>query len=847
MPNYVPGVGNPKAKLLILGEAPGKAEDEAREPFVGPSGEFLWEILNSLGVNRNEVWTTNVFKYRPPNNQIKRIGEVCNPIEEIEKLWSEIRDVNPNCILALGGTAFQAIRGHGGILKWRGSILMSKFNDMKLVGTLHPANIIRSAQSEYGPASTSNYKIFKYIYKQIFTLDVKRAIEESKYPELRLEPRYVTICRDSMQLRRYLDQNKNLSKMSTDIESINCIPVCVGISFNKHESLVIPLFNSLGTNVIGGIPRSDQVFMWQQLDELFKEKDIIGQNFKYDQEKLEMIGFTFRKGPLPIYSDTLLKAHTINPELPSKKMEMLQSIWTKLPYHKDEGKGFNPKKDKIDKFFHYCGLDTMSTYETDESMDEDLQDMSDKYHRDMNKFFFSYVMRLHKVYMDMERIGFNVDYVAKEFLKLKYQDRHDLIAMRLNDALPDFEVSGKKCHKEHKVNVAAHQQIKKLLFGYLKLPDRRKHGKTSSDEGTIVSLLNNVVKDETRRSILFDISEDRRVRKTLGTYILTKADYDGRIRGSYRITGTETGRSSTSILSPPIRPVKSGHAFQTLTKHGDIGADIRLLYIPDDGFIFVQIDLSQAEPRIVSVLSEDFELQEAFKSGKVDIHRRTAALVLGMTSDLDLSEIYNEVADTIGKDSGERFLGKKSRNGGNYDMGAGELASNIAEDAKRFNINVSVSEWRASKMLENFHRCSPKIKSVFHKDVQDAINSTRVLINPYGRIRTFYERLEKKTYGEGYATLPQSTVADTVKNAIIDAREHEMLDFHKMLMGEAHDSLLMRFPKGEWEDRARVVKKLLERPIDFNQCSLRRDVKLSIPADVEIGEKNYRDLVKVKI
>jgi uracil-DNA glycosylase family 4 len=840
MPRYVPGSGNANAKLILIGEAPGKSEDEEGKPFVGPSGEFLWEVLSELGMSREDVWTTNVYKYRPPNNDIKRIGEVCNKEQQLENLWKEINSVNPNVIFCMGNTAFHAVRGHSGIMKWRGSILATRYGDRKLVGSIHPANIVRSTVMEAG----SDYKSYPYIWKMIFTHDLQRAIKESLTSSLDLEPRYVKICRDSMELYRYVQQNKNRVRMSTDIESINCIPVCVSLCFDRHESLVVPLFNRLGPLNFGGIPASDQSFIWQTLDKLLKEKDIVGQNFKYDQDKMQMLGFSFRRGR-PIVSDTLLKTHTIIPELPSKRMEMLQSLWTRLPYHKDEGKEYNPKKDKIDKLFHYCGLDAISTKETDEEQDNDLTEMSDELHLDMHKFYYDYVMKLHEVYLDMENIGFRLDTDAQLYLKIKYQSQHDMIQMRLSAAIPDFKTLGKKCHNDHLVNVASPQQMSALLYGYLGLPKRTKYGKVKADEDTIVGLLNNVIKDDRRRNICTDIIEDRRTRKTLGTYVLAKPDHDGRIRGSYRITGTETARSSTAILKPPLRLSKSGHAFQTLTKHGTVGADIRTMYICDPGFVFVQIDLSQAEPRIVANLSRDDKLLQAFESGKVDIHRRTAALVLDMTPELDLGEEYNEAADTIGKDSPERFLGKKCRNGGNYDMGKGELALNIATDAKRFRIDVSVSEWRAGKMLESFHRESPNIRNIFHREIQEAINSSRILVNPFGRARQFFERLDKKTYGEGYAHIPQSCVADKVKTSILKSKA-EMPDFHKMLMGEAHDALLFRFPINEWEDRARLVKLNLEEPIDFSVCTLKR-LPLRIPADVEVSFTNYKDLERVKI
>lgn len=856
MPNYVPGFGNPNATLLIVGEAPGEAENALERPFVGPSGEFLFdEVFKELGIERQEVWTTNVYKFQPPLNQLKRISEVCNPEEQIDNLWKEIYAINPNCILALGGAAFKTLSGRDNITKWRGSIISTRDARYKLVGTIHPANIVRS---QGGKQAIGDYAYYPYIWKYIFKQDVQKAVNESKQKESSNPPRYVKVIRDSVELSRVIQAHKHKKRMASDIESINHVPVCMSIAWDLHEAYVIPLFNKLGSLHIGTIPISDQSFIWQQLDQLLKDMEVIGQNYKYDQEKMEMLGFTYRPGPFPIYSDTMLKTATIIPELPEKGMAMIQSLWTTMPFHKDEGKEFRVGKDDINILFNYGGLDALSTWETDDAQDQDLREMSDHYGVDMVEFYFNYVMRLHKIYLDIERIGFRQDKEAQKFLKAKYETQHDLIQARFDSNIPDFDYTPpldkkgkkpkfKKCHAEHKVNVAAPHQIKQLVYKYLRIPERKFRGKISVDEDTLVALINNVVKDEKRRSILTDIIEDRRTRKTLGTYVLSRPDYDGRIRGTYRIVGTETGRSSTAILKSPIRPFKSGHAFQTLTKHGTVGSDIRKMYIADEGFVFVQIDLSQAEPRIVSVLSEDWELLNAFNSGKVDIHRRTAALALDYFPTMDLSETFNPAADNLPKDGGERFLGKKVRNGGNYDMGKGELHKNIASDSKRFGIDVQVSEWRAGKMLDNFHNASPNIRGVFHRDVQEALNETRTLINPYGRVRQFFERLGKETYGEGYATIPQSTVADKVKTSIIRS-SIEMPDLNKMLMGEAHDALLFRFPIGEWKDRAKIVVGHLEEPIDFSiNCTLRRDVKLRIPADVEMSETNYKELEKVKL
>lgn len=840
---------------MILGEAPGKTEDETGVPFSGPSGDFLWNICQEIGFSRHETWTTNVYKYRPPQNNIKRISEVCDPEEEIRDLWDEIRGVNPNCILALGDTAFRTLRGHSGITRWRGSVLKIKDGSRKVVGCIHPANVIRSSYEEVG----RGFKFWPYIWRYISKLDIQRAWEEAHSDEEPFRP-LIRIARDAGDLYNFISRNSHKEKVAADIESHSCIPLCCGLAFDKYEALVVPLWNTLGGLKISDISESEQIAIFHFLQKVILEKKIIGQNFKYDQDKMEMIGFEFKR-IRPYWSDTLIKAHTLIPELPSKKMEMLQSLWTKLPYHKDEGKEFNPKRDKIERLLNYCGLDVISTFWTDEEMEKDLIELGEATGTDQVDYYYNFRMLMPEIYLDMESIGFKIDMEARKYLKSKYLNQHDLVQARIQEATPDWvyskgldkkgkEKKYKKCHEEHHLNVAAHEQVKAFVYGYLDCPRRYQRNdagfqELKADEDTLVKIINTGVKDARRRTLLADIIQDRRIRKTLGTYVLAKTDFDGRIRGTYRIFGPETGRSATQILKPPIRPFKSGHAFQTLTKHGSIGSDIRIMYIPDEGFVFIQIDLSQAEPRTVALFSEDEPLLKAFESGKVDIHRRTAALVLGLTSNLDLSEIEVPQADLLDKDGPERFCGKKARNGGNYNMQGRELATNINSDAKRFGIDLVISEWRADQMIQNFHRESPNIKSVFHAQVQECINSSRTLVLPYGGVRQFFGRLDNETYKEGYAHLPQGTIAEHVKHSLLGVRQ-DMPDMRYMFIGESHDALLFRFPIGEEVDRARIVKRHLEKEIDFGACSLKRGT-LRIPADVEIGRENYKQMVKLKV
>lgn len=97
--NPVPGEGNPDADLLFIGEAPGSKEDATGKPFVGAAGKFLDEMLGSIGIAREQVFITNVVKYRPPNNRDPIPGEIkqCWPWLE-----AQIEIIQPKLIITLG-------------------------------------------------------------------------------------------------------------------------------------------------------------------------------------------------------------------------------------------------------------------------------------------------------------------------------------------------------------------------------------------------------------------------------------------------------------------------------------------------------------------------------------------------------------------------------------------------------------------------------------------------------------------------------------------------------------------------------------------------------------------------
>jgi uracil-DNA glycosylase len=135
--NAVPGEGQLAAKIMFVGEAPGRSEDEKGRPFVGAAGRILDDMLKKAGIERSQVFITNVVKCRPPNNRVPEEDEsvACRPY-----LDRQIELIGPKVICILGRTAYSSLLGGGSITANRGKIVEKA--GQKYFLTIHPAAAI---------------------------------------------------------------------------------------------------------------------------------------------------------------------------------------------------------------------------------------------------------------------------------------------------------------------------------------------------------------------------------------------------------------------------------------------------------------------------------------------------------------------------------------------------------------------------------------------------------------------------------------------------------------------------------------------------------------------------------
>ena len=131
----VPGEGKAGAKVMIIGEAPGRNEDLTGRPFVGNSGKFLDQVMQGTGFNRTDFFITNIVKCRPPSNRQPKAAEIetCTSLY----LLRQISLIDPRLIVLLGGVAVKTMLGLKTVEEARGRII--KHEGRKFLATYHPA------------------------------------------------------------------------------------------------------------------------------------------------------------------------------------------------------------------------------------------------------------------------------------------------------------------------------------------------------------------------------------------------------------------------------------------------------------------------------------------------------------------------------------------------------------------------------------------------------------------------------------------------------------------------------------------------------------------------------------
>jgi DNA polymerase I-like protein with 3'-5' exonuclease and polymerase domains len=514
------------------------------------------------------------------------------------------------------------------------------------------------------------------------------------------------------------------------------------------------------------------------------------------------------------------------------KLQFQTFQYTREPYYKDEGKLWTPKEGLAGLQLYNC-KDSAVTYEIRDKQDEDFADRPW-----MGTFYREIAIKRARAYYRMDDRGVLMDRGRLERLRT-------YVLGKIDDNIREAELltgkavaSGSCLDPEHpttcKCNLklvaskhgckqkdvfnlgSSKQVITELESRGIKIPMKRatrfKAARLSVDETT----LRKIVLNNTQEKLPLSILNVRELNKMKGTYIDTRL-LDDVLYTSFSPTATITfrGGSRTNIFG-------LGTNSQNWPKHSDLGTKFRECIIARPGKVFVLCDQRSAEDWLVQGIITDVSGRtkglDELKSG-INRHRKLASFLFGKPQ------------DQISKESMEYYLGKKTRHAGNYDMREKTMADNLLKDG--FPIPEAYCSW----LLLKFHEAEPDIRAVFHKYIQNTLNTTRVLKNPLGFERIFFGLRpyndNSDVYREGYAQIPQSTIA--VNNALAIIYLDTQTELHKQgyqLLKDDHDSVTLEVDNN-FDDVEIAVQDLVR--AYSREIVMPNGLTFEIPIEVEIG------------
>lgn len=330
-------------KIMIVGEAWGEQEEELCTPFVGASGWILDGMLSQVGLRRDECYITNVFNLRPkPSNDVKNLcGTKAEGIadypalqkgkhvlriytSELERLYAEIRKVDPNVLVALGATASWALLKSVGIKNIRGSVALSHPSlplprQYKVLPTYHPAAIAR-----------------EWSNRPVGIADLDKAKRESESPDFRRPTRHLWLYPTLEDLAQYEKEFIDPStELSIDIETWQNQITCIGFSPSPDNAIVIPFVSEFRPGKNYWQTTDEELEAWNYVRRWCAMKPSTFQNGLYDAQ------FLWRSYHIPVplmTEDTMLLHHAWMPEM-EKGLGFLASIYTSEPSWKQMRKG----------------------------------------------------------------------------------------------------------------------------------------------------------------------------------------------------------------------------------------------------------------------------------------------------------------------------------------------------------------------------------------------------------------------------------------------------------------------------------------------------------------------------
>lgn len=554
--------------------------------------------------------------------------------------------------------------------------------------------------------------------------------------------------------RLFMQKSVSFDTETTNVDVFLADLVGLSFSFQSGEAYFVTLPQK----------REEALEILQEFKAFFQSEQIekIGQNIKYDLLMLAQYGIEL-KGKL---FDTMIAHYLLQPEL-RHGMNYLAEIY--LQYRTiryDDLFGNTPKSKQnilnidINTLCDYACEDADITFQLKQILEKELVE------NDVEKLFYEMEMPLMQVLATMELNGVRIDVDALK------ESSEILTAEMLKLEREIQEMAGVE------FNVSSPMQVGEVLFDRMKLDEKAKKTKTgqySTAEDVLVKL-------RSKHPIVDKILEYRGLKKLLSTYIDALPQLvnpkTGKIHTSFNQTVAATGRLSSTNPNLQNIPVRD-----------EQGREIRKAFIPEENEVFLSVDYSQIELRIMAHLSGDKNMLEAFNSGQ-DIHSATAAKIFK----LPIEEVLSDM--------------RRKAKTANFGIIYGISTFGLAE-------RLNIPRGEAKELIDGYFETYPNVKTYMDEAIQKA-KELGYVETIYGRKRFLPDINSQNAIVRGFAernaiNAPiQGSAADIIKLAMVQIQQElNAKNLRAKMTMQVHDELNFSVPKDELETvKALVVEKM---------------------------------------
>jgi uracil-DNA glycosylase family 4 len=773
------GDGKRKAKLAIVGEAPGAREDENHRAFVGQAGLLLNEMLEEVGLKRSDFYVTNAAKCRPPDNRTPTRAEVktCSTTY----LARELDAVRPDLVLLLGNSALQACLGRSGITRYRGKVYEA--GSLRYFPTFHPAAVLRNPR--YGPDVRADLRRFARLARGDDGGDSLR----TKVQVVRTKAQLKWLCQqlDEQSVVAWdfeTQQRENLKEVGSREWEPDSKIVALSLAWTEGEAVVVPLHHRAGV-------WKDPDAVLRRLKPHLERRDLklVAHNGKYDARWAAANGLF-----LELTFDTMLAAHLLD-ENRSKALENLAGLY----FGVDPWDNITDKSHMFDeplkRLCLYAGKDADWTLRLYHELKRELQANAR-----LARIFVKLMVPASNSLTKAESIGIYLDRKrTKKMRKLAYETRAR-VEVKLRKQVPRYA--------RKTINFRSHPQVAHWLFTDLKLPilTYTDGGAPSSKE----DVLKRLAKKHKGPALLLEYRGWQKKCEFLDSW-LKHADAHSRVHATYKLFGTVTGRISSE--NPNL---------QQVPREGPM----RTCFGAPQGWKFLEADFAQIELRVAAMVAPEPTLLRIFHTGG-DPHLTTSSGLARRTPE-----------DVLASDATGKTEYRKRAKGVNFGFLYGMGEDHFIEYA-RTNYDFEPTPAEAREYRNKFFRLYPGLIPWHNRQRRLADRYGRVT-SPLGRVRHLPDirsgdrAVRAEAERQAINSPIQSTASDMMLVAMV--RLDKLLDPHEaFIVGTVHDQLNFQVRDDAVDKVATIVKETME-DVRVLKKWFGADITVPIEAEIKVGQ-----------